>query len=236
MTVPVLITARLPRVGGAPEDDTLNDFAFLLADAGTPDVDDAFDAVVSFYNTVQVIPDTDYAVAGWLAETVSRAANACRLDAYDLTGALGGGPHGSPFATRLWTLGANAFGNPALPSEVAAVLSFHSDLDGIPERDPGPPQTRPAARRRGRVYIGPLDRQAADSAANTIPVTLRSGLVDTLNAAATLLAGAASASWSVWSRAGAAFYGPMVGGWVDDAFDTQRRRGEAATIRTTWTA
>jgi hypothetical protein len=40
-------------------------------------------------------------------------------------------------------------------------------------------------------------------------------------------------SWSVWSRKNANTK-LVTGGFVDNAFDTQRRRGEKASGRQTW--
>ena len=40
-------------------------------------------------------------------------------------------------------------------------------------------------------------------------------------------------TWVLWSRANNAMFN-VVGGWVDNAFDTIRKRGNAPTARTTW--
>jgi len=111
-----------------------------------------------------------------------------------------------------------------LPDEVALCLSFHANLVS----------GQPPARRRGRIYIGPLGANARTSGApNNRP---DSAFIGRLAAAATDLvdgANAASVPWVVHSEAaGDDFF--VIAGWVDNAFDTQRRRGVAATSRTTW--
>lgn len=225
MTTPVLATVTLTASSGNPADNANNDFAFSMATFTSTDADNIATALASFYNTVQVIPGTDRAVAEFIGGQISRAANATTIDLYDLTGHLDGSPHGSPLYTRSFTLGSEA--NSELPSEVAACLSFHSDLSGLLEHSGS---TRPAARRRGRVYIGPLN-DLGNTNATSQPM-LNDSIRDCLSAAAITLAGAVSAGWRVWSRAGSALYGPIVGGWIDNAYDTQRRRGPEFTART----
>lgn len=108
-----------------------------------------------------------------------------------------------------------------LPLEVALVLSFKAaNVSG-----------QPAARRRGRVYIGPLS--AGASSTDGVPVT---GLVTALGLQAQNLrvaSDSASWSWVVWSQADQAAR-EVFEGWIDNDFDTQRRRGRVATARTLW--
>lgn len=109
-------------------------------------------------------------------------------------------------------------GNP-LPAEVALCLSYHAaPVAGVPQ-----------ARRRGRVYLGPF------TAAESTDGRPGTALTNMLLAQAAQLLAAAQASvtwqWIVWSRtldSGA----PVTGGWIDDAWDTQRRRGPDSTTRT----
>lgn len=110
-------------------------------------------------------------------------------------------------------------GNPA-PPEVALCLSFQdTPLSGFPQ-----------SRRRGRVYLGPLDASIVDSAgrpASTTITTIR-------NAAEALRVASVSATtwdWAVWSTVNGTASG-VANGWLDDEFDTQRRRGRLPTVRT----
>jgi hypothetical protein len=126
-----------------------------------------------------------------------------------------------PIYEEVWNFGAAPAGFP-LPAEVALVLSYHAEpVSGLSQ-----------ARRRGRVYIGPL---------NTGTLATGEGrpsggtLTTFVNAAEALLAESQLADWT-WStystvlNSGAEVYA----GWVDNAFDTQRRRGVAPTTRSLW--
>lgn len=109
-----------------------------------------------------------------------------------------------------------------LPREVAVCLSYHTG-------GPGP-------RNRGRIYLGPLTSQALETPAGAAPrvqTSLRTKIVDRATDMATNPS--LECTWVLWSRANAATY-QIVGGWVDDAFDTQRRRGAAPSSRTSWGA
>lgn len=123
------------------------------------------------------------------------------------------------------------------PGEVALCLSFAA----AQESGVNP------ARRRGRLYLGPVANDvyvvAASQArpAQTL-VDLIVGAADTLQAG---LEHPASPGfrlrWSVYSpttRAGGGTVGDsfndVLTGWVDDAWDTQRRRGPKPSQRTTF--
>jgi hypothetical protein len=123
-----------------------------------------------------------------------------------------------------------------LPNEVALCLSYQAvAISGESQ-----------ARRRGRIFFGPLCNTA-----NTLSATGEcrpsAALVTALCGAATLLATPAATAagdlvhWAVYSPTtdltetiDDAFQ-DVDNGWVDNSFDTQRRRGRDATARTTWT-
>jgi hypothetical protein len=221
-----LIVAELNMTSGLPEDRAVNEFVF----AG-PTLNDIITTVQAgnvlqdFYNAVHAPGATD--LANYISNRVSRAAAAHSFKYYDISTTLDGSPHGSPFAVNTWTLDAAAALDP-LPAEVSACISYHADTTGVPEEVGA---TRPAARRRGRLYIGPLQTGVLGTTG-----MLRSDFFDALRGAGIFLNAIAGlgVEWQVWSRADAAVR-PVVGGFVDNAFDTQRRRGPAATLRTSWT-
>lgn len=128
-----------------------------------------------------------------------------------------------PYDTDFWNLGAAPAGS-AFPDEVAVCLSFQGG------RQAGFPQ----ARRRGRVYLGPFD--ATINAGNR-PVA--GFLTAAANAATTMSTAinaiSAASEWVVWSEADQQGV-TIVDGWLDNAFDTQRRRGVQANSRTTFLA
>ena len=124
----------------------------------------------------------------------------------------------------------------ALPNECASVLSYRADL----ESGANP------ARRRGRIFIGPLD---ADDGTNTsgdwrFTSTFRNAVA----AAALALAQATitdSLGWVVFSPTSAgpapwsegaldASSWPVTAGYVDDAVDIVRSRGLAPSARSTF--
>lgn len=112
----------------------------------------------------------------------------------------------------------------ALPAEVAVCSSFSAAA---------PAGTLPA-RRRGRIYVGPLN----DDTGSVVGSYLRpSPTFRALLAASTkaLVEGLADDGWifSVWSRRDNTLF-PVVRGWVNDEYDTQRRRGPEVTTRDTW--
>jgi hypothetical protein len=126
------------------------------------------------------------------------------------------------------------------PPEVALVGSFFS----------GMPSGSIPARRRGRVYIGPLAYTGSEHL-HRPPTPIRTVLSSALN---TLLLSSGSATdwtWSTFSRADAGgwFKPPstnppdfakgmhnVVGGWVDNEWDTQRRRGLNSDARSNFGA
>lgn len=223
MTVPVLAQTILLAGSGNPADAVVNDFVFDMATFTSTDADDIAAAIESFYTTVQVIPGTDHAVQDWLTQTLSSTADAHSIKLYDLTGHLDGSPHGSPSFIRQFTL---TPGGTGFPSECAVALSYHADLAGVLEVVGA---TRPRARRRGRVFLGPIIEAGGTYIDSQLYVT--ESLRDTVAAAATLLMGALGNAWSVWSRQDAVLR-QVEGGWVDNAFDVQRRRGPRFTTRT----
>lgn len=215
----------MTNVNGLPEDAYVNDFAFRFTGGGAPTDADLLlllDAVDTFYNDALATGDT---VSDFIGEAVSRAAT---HEMQFFTISTGG----SPRLTENW-LGpaAPATLNVNLPTEVAAVVSFHGDLTGVLEEVGA---TRPRARRRGRVYVGPLTTDAVSISADNpllganFRLAMQEGIIHMADQAA-----AADFTFSVWSRAANELYA-VVGGWTDNAPDTQRRRGLASTSRTTF--
>lgn len=111
----------------------------------------------------------------------------------------------------------------ALPPELAICLSYRAAYTS----------GTPNARRRGRIFIGPLNDSVngAGIAGDVVVFSAR----DTIAAAADRLATASDAvsDWVVRSDVGNTT-ATVIAGWVDDAFDVQRRRGIRATARSSW--
>lgn len=123
-----------------------------------------------------------------------------------------------------------------LPTEVSVVVSFRaSQVSG-----------QSASRRRGRIYLGPLSASVGGLVSNDYRPTLAArGII--AGAAAVVVDGAPAGTsggqvkWAVFSPTTYAATGNLddsfhdvVDGWIDDAFDTQRRRGVKPTTRSTF--
>jgi len=148
------------------------------------------------------------------------AQNGHEIKYYDLAQAV---PPNYPLSTNTWNLAVNPTGA-GLPSEVALCLSFQG------QRVSGSPQ----ARRRGRVYIGPCTQSINSSARPS------SGARGQLASAAVTLTSNLKAISNisllgVWSHANNLAV-EIEDGWVDDVWDTQRRRGVQRVSRDVWTA
>jgi hypothetical protein len=223
----ILVTTVLKALSNIPDDQFMNNWVFTTPTGAytQAEVDAVLTDIEAFYNVAE--PTTANKVTDFLSNEISRAAGGAEHMVYDITGFLDGTPHGSPTFRKVWTLGAsNAPAAVNLPSEVAVVLSFNASYAGDAEFLGA---TRPRARDRGRVYIGPLNVNSdeADPETRARPFI---GLRNTLAGRAEVLMNASGHAWSVWSRVNAAVE-PVVGGWVDNAFDIQRRRGPEPTSR-----
>lgn len=126
-----------------------------------------------------------------------------------------------PFYEETWNTTVAPSGSTA-PPEVSLVASFQGDrLSGVPQ-----------ARRRGRMYVGPLRLTHLGNDGRPTPalITQLTAIMDDfLTASAAMTA----TTWGVYSRAGS-FITEVTNGWIDNEFDTQRRRGRLATSRTVY--
>lgn len=143
-----------------------------------------------------------------------------------------------PFQTDALNLGTLSSAGEDMPPEVAICLSFRGATgSGLN-----------AKRRRGRIYVGPLQLNSAEH--YVVPTSLVDGVAN----AASVFMGATYFKWAVHSPS--TFHGvpygesikdypdeipsalddsfvEVVSHWVDNEFDTQRRRGVPATYRKT---
>lgn len=225
----------MPNVSGLPEDDFVTDWSFKAAGTGDSFLDGITDSIISFFNTANTTNDVNF----YLSSVVSRVASAASFEAYDLTGALDGSPHGSPFYVRSWTVDTPPSSAEEFPNEVALVSTlWASGYADVPESQanpsPPPPVIRPRARYRGRIYLGPLN----DATAGSAPVSgdLRPGAVflTDMSDAWFRFMDERGGDFAVWSRADEVLRLVAPDGRItmDDAYDTQRRRGAARTTRT----
>lgn len=204
-----------------PRDVSVNTFAFHWPNETAPDWEGGHGAILTapirrFYNN----PEVGDSISDYLSGRISRTTNACKFNVYE---AMVSNPE--PVWSTQWTLGPSA-GFDALPYEVAVAASFQgAATSSMPQR-----------RRRGRVFLGPLGAGALTMTSSTCEVAsgFRTVVAD---ACETLLEETDNETndfiWCVWSRV-AGLLVPITNGWVNNEPDTQRRRQDRPTSRTTW--
>lgn len=218
----------VPHDSGLPADAVVNTWHFTADDAASDLVNaaDIETQLESFYNAW--VPTFGSTQMNWTSSTIKFTVFE------DPTPRI-------PFLESSVSLGAAPGASSDWPAEVAIVLSMEgAKTSGSNMR-----------RKRGRVYLGPLAFLAGDQ-----PV-LDSGSADIVsNAADTAFFGAGSATLNVYSpythhgiAVGqklqktdpeipamlSASFSEVVKVWCDNGFDTQRRRGVAASYRHTHT-
>lgn len=186
-----------------PEDRPVNTFHYV---GTSPETNVPLIATVleTAYNNVRSIFSTAVAQNGHSIKAYDMADPEPRAPIYDGTFNFATATTGTP-----------------LPTEVALCVSFQ----GV--RVSGQSQ----ARRRGRVYLGPL---ATDNM--TSPGRPSSGLVSAAagfgnDLLSSSLDSGVARVWSVYSPSNDDLV-PVANGWVDNAYDIQRRRGVVPTART----
>lgn len=200
------VMVRLATVSGIPEDSPVNVFHFTSTDIANDDLE-IRDALVDFYD------DLNTRFGNQIAQ------NGHSIKMYDLADPT---PR-APIAEYSWNMTAAPTGDP-LPTEIALCLSFQGN------RVSGTSQ----ARRRGRVYIGPWAEGQQDTANNGRPSAgTITALVTSGDDLLTASQAASTWRWCVWSPTDAAMV-QVTNGWVDNAWDVQRRRGVEPTTRETF--
>jgi hypothetical protein len=197
------VLAVFQRQSGLPEDVVVNSWAFKVNAGFTPDPNIFRDVLDAFYTGVH---DGVSSVRDHMHPSLTSLA----YRVYDL---------GQLPPREVTVVPSVTWQKPTgdgLPEECSIVLSFYAD--------------RNLPRKRGRLYIGPLDTgsmvQTIDG--QTRPSlaarqAIRAGAINVLNTSQPV-------GWSVVSQTNASSH-LITAGWVDDAFDTQRRRGPAASSR-----
>jgi hypothetical protein len=209
---------------GLPSDVYVNTYHFQsLTPPSEADYDDLSQRIINAYTTQ--LPGTTGALHTLYAFCVSGEGHSVKL--YNLDEPQ---PR-VPFFTQYFDL-PSAVGGSSLPTQVACVGSYHA----------APQSGIPMARRRGRVYFGPFSEGNAVRAldANSGEVKPAPELTARIIGCLSHIRGVELGlvwQWVVHSpTSGPLARYPVVGGWVDNRFDTQRRRLSDATQRTFWGA
>lgn len=209
-------TARVmvvfPNVSGLARDQFVNTFHFYA-----PTLDEGLvgwlrDKVADFYNTNH---GTNIQPGAVMSGFVDRA-KPVEVKCYDLGDARPRPPHTASFDLVA------PVGQGYLPNETAITVSYYADRN-IP-------------RHRGRIFFGPLDRYCLATGVGDVLVNdnVRQGLNAALADLALQVHGGTGAVLGIWSEMDQVLRYPLGGGWVDNAFDTVRKRGARATQRTSW--
>lgn len=194
---------------GIPEDVYVNNFTFLADDNKVTAADDIAAALNDFWEGA----NPNSVLSSYVHHTVTDDAV---YKIYKLSD-----PKPREPLVRLHTMGAARQAGADFPEEVAVCLSFSAD----------PPHT---ARRRGRIYFGPLVAASGVGDGSTGLTYVKGTLQADLAAAAVRLANHVDAGWLIHSSMAGGSFAAVSTGWVDNTFDTQRRRGQKATTRFTW--
>lgn len=188
-----------------PEDVVMNTWHFLTT--ATPPTQATLQAIqnalVAFY---QAIDDTV------LSNYVGPSAEVRHYDLADAKPRV-------PLLTQTFTLVSS---NSAFPAEVAICASFQAaKSSGVN-----------MARRRGRVFLGPLAATTGTTGPTkpVVTTTVRTLIRDSLNNLLTASNASADWEWAVYSPTDQAAVA-VQSGWVDDAFDTIRSRGPKPQAR-----
>lgn len=246
----VLTQIDLSHVSGKPEDKVVHTFAGTHP--GTPDTSELDSWAARIYAWYVAAHTGPKGPENFLSGLISRAPGSMVQKSYIIP--VVRGLFGSPDHVVTTALPA-AQGAMPWPEEMAVVVSRHALLtdvaeEGAQEQIPTPrraiamgaPAThlgtpRPAARRRGRMFFGPLNDGARDGAQGAAVPPIVSGALQLalVEAEKTLADSVGGIQLGVFSRRDWVVR-ECRGGFVDNAFDVQRRRGHRSTARSLWNA
>lgn len=207
---------------GLPKDDATHAFTFDVGGAlESIYVPALTDALESFYDDVHS-PGTA-SITSFMREGIVTDSPTVEWGTVNVaTGVV------TPTTISTFTVDNLASVGDCLPTECAVRCSVHGEITGVQATD---------RQRRGGPFLGPgFLATAATIASGRVLVT--SGLVNAVDgAAAQLQTDVATIGyiWVVYSQAGATTH-EIVGGFVDNAWDTIKRRGTDPTSRVTWSA
>lgn len=220
------VTCTFEHQSGQPRDRVVNTFTFFAeSDMGVGELAGINTRIRDFYNALH--GEGTQQVSSFMSGALSRVVPPT-IRHYNIDGHLGGTPAGSPEAEWQWDVPLNAGSSGTnLPAEVAVCLSFAASFGADVEFGVG---ARPRARDRGRIYIGPLNVAAISAASPGRVVPTNTLQIALIEGAKFIKAMPLPATWAVWSRKAGRVL-PVNNFWVDDAMDTQRRRGERALAR-----
>jgi hypothetical protein len=211
LTGGIRVLSILQGISGLPEDRFINTWAFSSDVASTEAAQLAAIAKVgNFFNDATGgDPSVESRLAGQSIDET-----ACEFRAYYL-----GDPPDERVPLIVPWAGLTLSSAQALPSEVAICGSYYATLN------------KPKS--RGRVYIGPLTATSLGGSSTTPGVPVVETLGAIRNACDVMASDTSGPRWCVLSQVDAQLK-IVTAGWVDNAFDTVRKRGERADVRYSW--
>lgn len=198
---------ELDSTTGLPEDRATNTYHFDCSGIGPSNRDNVMDLIEDLYATEPTATPLINMMSNDLCEGTGR------VTLYNLDDAE---PR-APIDSREFS--ATPASVSGMPAEVALVVSFEAL----------PVSGEVQARRRGRIYMPWLT-----DTANTVgrpEETFVNGVCESFTEFLAAADASTSTDWVIWSPTNESAVG-VARGWVDNAWDTQRRRGFAATTRT----
>lgn len=255
MVAVVKAVTQLRHASGLPQDVDENTFVFSSEDTSAG-------ALVTALEGATVLQrfflygggGGGHAISEYLGNSLPRTADYHTIEYFDIGGHLDGSAAGPPIHTSTFTLG-SALSAVDLPAEAAAVITLYGNgraaapvlgpVSSIPtdaraQREGAPAthsgRTRPKSSHTGRLYIGPLNGAAIAIISGEARLT--AALQADFKGSATRLRSdvlglSVPSTWDVWSRR-LASTDLIIGGAIDNAPDTQHRRGVESTVRTLW--
>lgn len=214
----VRATVKLPYQNGMERDVSENVFWFDMPDGGS--IDSAAEAIHPDLNGYYADGDTGHlSISGYLASFISRSAASIEYAKVDMATGIQQG-----YTIELPMTDLDTPASTSLPAEVALVMSMGGSTTGVPK-----------ASARGRIYLGPFATNAVSSAtgyARPAPALITAIAWGATNRLLSALTG--TYPWVVYSRK-LRVITVVLGGQIDNEWDTQRRRGEDPTARTVFT-
>jgi hypothetical protein len=205
----------IPGKSGLARDVFVNSFAFHKP-GGSATTDGDRDAIGALLRDFYVTGATGINPLGsFLGQQVFRGTNNILVKTYD----MGETPPRTPRLTA-FTMPSMGTSTGPIPNEVALCGSFKAASQKGP-------------RGRGRIYVGPLEGGAVVEA-DDYNIRPSTAVVASLRHAMTALKLATAETpytWCVYSTFGPTHLHQVSDVWVDNEFDTMRKRGNRATTR-----
>lgn len=228
-----LMRAVLEHDSLIPRDRDIIDLA-IAVDSDDPNgtIEEAADCVARLFSDMGIVGQGE-PLGYYISQVIPRGIAPHHVDVYELNDLTGVGDMGSPIYSVQFAVAPTSGTLTLLPAETSMVVTTYAiGRSEAPVK--GPNNTRPKQRRTGHIYFGPLNADCMANVGGEARFSLQSITDFGLQMQAFLadLAGAGSVL-GVWSRVDA-IVRPVFGGHVDDAPDTQRRRGVENTRRFAW--